>query len=478
MAATVAVQIASDRERDLAEARTRLDNLTRLLAHDVTRTLDGIDRTLTAVKAMHERNLSSAPMETLFDAFGLGGDAERSVALFDRGGRLVATAGTGAARAIWDAVAPSDVANASMHQGPQLRVLRAVRVRGDGERFVIPVVKRLDATGGEFDGAVASAIDASRLLSAYRDLRTRNARVVGLAFADGRVAAIASSATRQPLATDELDLPPIRAGGETSVEWRALGARRQLVGARAAERSGLAVFASLDEAEIFASNRLFATSAIGFLAVALALVTLPLAFVARRALRELYRHHRLAAASAAERAPSRTDPLTGIGNRAAFDEHLKNCHVLLARYGKPFVLAFLDVDRFAAINEAQGREAGDRALRRLAITMQDAVRETDLVARLGDDQFAILMPGARVASVRRAFEQLRTTLGVDAAIGGWPISFSVGVVAFESAPPRPVDAFNFADGLMHEVKAAGRDGIRYAVYRNFELLSAAHAAAV
>jgi diguanylate cyclase (GGDEF)-like protein len=188
--------------------------------------------------------------------------------------------------------------------------------------------------------------------------------------------------------------------------------------------------------------------------------------------REALRRQRLLTGDTTEGRRARADPLTGIANRATFDEHLKNCHLLLARYGKPFVLALLDVDHFRDVNERHGHGAGDDALRKLAHTMHNAVRQTDLVARVGGDEFAILMPGARVTSIKRVFDELRATLGVDAAIAGWPITFSVGVVAFESAPPRPIDAVNLADSLMHEVKGTGREGIRYAIYRDHELLCA------
>jgi diguanylate cyclase (GGDEF)-like protein len=465
------VQIVGDRDRDLAEARTRLDNLSRVLADNVAQTLDGIDRTLTVVKAVHERNLSPAPLETLFDAFKLGDNVERGVAVFDRNGRLLTATGPHAERAIWDA--PLDFVEASMHQGAQLRVQRPVRLAEGDRRYVVPVIKRLEGAGGEFDGVVVSAIDTARMLNVYRELRARSGGNVGLAFTNGQIIARtgATAPTLDAAAREALPLPAMRAKGEATVEWRTLDERRQLVAVRAVGASGLAVFASLDEGEILASNRLFMANAMGFLIVTLAAVTLPLVFVARCALHETYRRYKVEVDYATERSRARADPLTGLANRASFDEHLKNCHVLLARYRKPFVLAFVDVDHFKKVNDTHGHDIGDRALTKFARSMQNVVRQSDLVARLGGDEFAILMPGARLASVKRVLDQLRATLGVDAAIAGWPITFSVGVVAFESAPPRPIDAVNLADSLMYEVKGAGRDGIRYAVYRDSELRS-------
>lgn len=479
LGATVAAQIATDRERDLAAARASVDDLSRLLADNVSRTLDGIDRTLTVAKAFHERNRSSAQVEIPLESSRLGDDVEHRFAVFDRHGRLHAATGTDAERALWDVSEAIDFVDASMYQGSQLRVQRPVHLAENSEHALVPIVKRLDDADGEFDGVVASALDTRRLLVSSGEPHDHNRTVLGLASTGGHVIAHTGAAppTREPHAREAPTLPTIRANGGVTIEWRALDGRPSLVAIRAVGATGLAVFAAVDEAAVLESNRFFVTNSIGFLALTLAAVTLPLAFVARRALHELYRRHRREADCANAQSRTRSDPLTGIANSAAFDEHLKNCHLLLARYGKPFVLAFLDVDDFKRINDEKGHDAGDGALRRLARTMRDSVRETDLVARLDGDKFAILMPGARVTSVKRVLDQLRSTLGVDAVIEGWPVTFSVGVVAFESAPPRPIDAVNLADSLMHEVKGSGRDGIRYAIYRDHELLSAANAVA-
>jgi diguanylate cyclase (GGDEF)-like protein len=173
-------------------------------------------------------------------------------------------------------------------------------------------------------------------------------------------------------------------------------------------------------------------------------------------------------ADANERA--RTDPLTGVANREAFEGHLRNAHASAANDGVPFVLAFLDVDRFKELNDRYGHETGDRALRRVADTIVGSVRRADVVARLGGDEFAVLMPGAAGVSTTRVFDNLRETLKLAVGEEGWPISFSMGVVAFESAPARPRDAVALADRLMYEVKAAGRDDVRHATWRDGRLV--------
>jgi PleD family two-component response regulator len=79
------------------------------------------------------------------------------------------------------------------------------------------------------------------------------------------------------------------------------------------------------------------------------------------------------------------------------------------------------------------------------------------------------MPGVDAATMRRRFDPIKIDLDAMAARHGWNISFSIGVVACETATPRGRDAVNFADRMMYDAKGAGRDAIRYAVYRNGKL---------
>ena len=133
------------------------------------------------------------------------------------------------------------------------------------------------------------------------------------------------------------------------------------------------------------------------------------------------------------------------------------------------MLALIDVDHFKRLNDSSGHAVGDRALQRIASTLIRGVRETDLVARLGGDEFAVIMSGLDRTGVRRPFEAILAALQVSFLAERWPISLSIGVIAFESPTARPRDACMLTDRLMYEVKAAGRDGIRFAVFRDQRL---------
>jgi diguanylate cyclase (GGDEF)-like protein len=231
----------------------------------------------------------------------------------------------------------------------------------------------------------------------------------------------------------------------------------------------LSALAAANERELLRHQRRYARGIAAFALLAIASLTIPVVLLARRALREASEPGRFDAATTAERVHARTDPLTGAANRRAFDEVLKRCHADLAELKQPFVLAFIDVDRFKRLNDTHGHVVGDRALKRIASTLATTIRRSDLIARLGGDEFAVLMPNADGRAMRRPFDAMFTALTVAMAGEGWPVSFNIVVIAFESPFAASQEATELTDKLMYAVKAAGRQGVRYTVYRDGRL---------
>lgn len=102
---------------------------------------------------------------------------------------------------------------------------------------------------------------------------------------------------------------------------------------------------------------------------------------------------------------SRHDPLTGLANRRAFDAFLLASFNLSRRHGHALALLSIDIDHFKSYNDAFGHPAGDALLKDLSIILSSHARETDLVARLGGEEFGIILPetdaeGARVLAER------------------------------------------------------------------------------
>ncbi len=110
-----------------------------------------------------------------------------------------------------------------------------------------------------------------------------------------------------------------------------------------------------------------------------------------------------------------TDPLTGLLNRRGFDEALHRCLANASRHGEQGLIAYLDLDGFKSINDGLGHAAGDAALRHVAFLLRSTVRATDYVARMGGDEFAILLTRAAPSSARPIVQKLKDCLN-DSAV--------------------------------------------------------------
>jgi diguanylate cyclase (GGDEF)-like protein len=156
-----------------------------------------------------------------------------------------------------------------------------------------------------------------------------------------------------------------------------------------------------------------------------------------------------------ELALSRTDSLTGIANGLAFRERAILEVERSRRWGRPLTLAFVDLDDFKAVNDTRGHGEGDEVLRVAAASLGSALRSTDLLARIGGDEFVILLPETDETGARVVLDAARSRLRQEMQRGGWPVTASIGwVTAVE-----PVDADSLirqADAAMYEVKRSGK----------------------
>jgi diguanylate cyclase (GGDEF)-like protein len=165
----------------------------------------------------------------------------------------------------------------------------------------------------------------------------------------------------------------------------------------------------------------------------------------------------LVAAVANERLVSRSDPLTGLANRRALHEHAERELARMARTGAPLTVAYLDIDRFKIVNDASGHAAGDAVLRAVGRTLLDQRRRADVVARVGGDEFAVLLPDTDSGTARVVTRRLRAALEALAVSSGWPVGFSVGAVTCTAPGSSTQELLDRADRLMYEVKRSGDD---------------------
>jgi len=164
-----------------------------------------------------------------------------------------------------------------------------------------------------------------------------------------------------------------------------------------------------------------------------------------------------------------TDGLTGLANRRAFDEALEREWKRTLREGSQMSLVLLDIDHFKDLNDSYGHQVGDDCLRAVAAAIKGAVRASDLPARYGGDEIAVILPGADAAGarevarkVRAAVEALHISHDGREEAGGW-VTASVGVATALSRQggtmQMPQSLLQAADNALYKAKHEGRNRV-------------------
>ena len=159
---------------------------------------------------------------------------------------------------------------------------------------------------------------------------------------------------------------------------------------------------------------------------------------------------------------SRIDYVTGALNSRALHEVAGVELERARRYAHPLAIAFVDVDDFKAINDALGHSTGDEVLRTIVSTMEAHLRVTDVIARVGGDEFVLLLVETASSTARPVIARLREVLLRTMEEAGWPVTFSIGVLCCDVAPERIDQLLREADQLMYSIKRDGKNAIRYA----------------
>ena len=165
-----------------------------------------------------------------------------------------------------------------------------------------------------------------------------------------------------------------------------------------------------------------------------------------------------------ERNLSRSDPVTGVANTRAFYEWSAKEVERARRYHRPITFVYVDCDDFKVVNDQQGHAAGDEVLREVAKALQEVVRDLDLVARVGGDEFAVVLTETDRTGARVAVGRLREGLLGAMARRGWPVTFSMGVASFVAGATSVEDALRRADDLMYFAKRRGKSAVEFATF--------------
>jgi diguanylate cyclase (GGDEF)-like protein len=157
-----------------------------------------------------------------------------------------------------------------------------------------------------------------------------------------------------------------------------------------------------------------------------------------------------------------TDALTGLPNRrramARLDEMLAHAR----RYGRPLACAMVDVDDFKRLNDTHGHATGDAALKVVARTLREALRGSDVVARIGGEEFLILLPDQTTADAAVVAERCRAAVATAAVLPQHPahhLTISVGVATLDPAAPDVTALLQAVDQALYDAKRSGKNRV-------------------
>jgi len=151
-----------------------------------------------------------------------------------------------------------------------------------------------------------------------------------------------------------------------------------------------------------------------------------------------------------------TDQLTGIHNRPHFESHLDQAVREAARYGMELCVIMFDLDHFKQINDARGHDVGDQVLRQVVADVRDSLRETDVFARWGGEEFMVLAPGIAEQGALHLAEKLGAAVRTVEVTGVGPITASFGVAVYRPEENRE-QLLKRLDDALYAAKGAGRD---------------------
>ncbi len=144
------------------------------------------------------------------------------------------------------------------------------------------------------------------------------------------------------------------------------------------------------------------------------------------------------------------DPLTNIANRRSFDEALDVAAARSSRYGWAFTLVLVDLNNFKAVNDRSGHEFGDNLLRQFGFALRQAVRQGDVAARVGGDEFAVILANAEGHESSGFTERLRGHL---TSVGNM-VEFTIGTSTSPRDSTDPAELLRIADGRLYEKKGS------------------------
>ena len=181
----------------------------------------------------------------------------------------------------------------------------------------------------------------------------------------------------------------------------------------------------------------------------------------------LYRplFNKLARAHEALLLAGRTDPLTGCLNRRAFTSEAAHAITRVREQTGVLAVLMLDIDRFKSINDRYGHPVGDRVINSVVSIILNSIRDTDILCRMGGEEFAVMLPGQELSRASQAAERVRlaienTPIPINGAGDTYlSITLSIGIAMLDSADATIFDLLGRADLALYRAKSAGRNRV-------------------
>lgn len=159
---------------------------------------------------------------------------------------------------------------------------------------------------------------------------------------------------------------------------------------------------------------------------------------------------------------SETDELTGLYNKRAYSKLSYREMIKSQRYGHPFAIVMIDADSLKGINDQYGHEVGDRLIRSVADTIRMNLRETDILARYGGDEYVAFLPETTAAQAREVCERIRQAMSgmkFEVHKKQLPITVSIGMACYPDDSSSPEDIQERADRALYFSKQEGRNRV-------------------
>lgn len=156
---------------------------------------------------------------------------------------------------------------------------------------------------------------------------------------------------------------------------------------------------------------------------------------------------------------ARKDTLTGLPNRLVFEERVDGIVEQACRHDHPLTLAALDLDHFKEVNDTMGHLIGDKVLQQVAAALKAQIRLTDLLVRMGGDEFLLILPDTDMAAARNLGERLcRAVEGLDINVGSAKLGVSIGLSQWQPEMSR-TQWLERADDILYQAKKNGRSQV-------------------